>query len=74
MDLVAKPWTEDALSAGALMIVIRDYASSVMSLIINDASVECPEKKPHGSLAWSIIIWNGAVIDLSVMPRQVTSL
>lgn len=35
-------------------------------------SVDVPGIKPHGRLAWTIPLWWGAYIDLSVMPIVVT--
>jgi hypothetical protein len=70
MDLLAAPWTDKAASAETLMRTIAEYATSVLSAMFSSATtVVGPEAKPHGRTAWSIIIGNGSVIDLSVMPH-----
>lgn len=69
MDLIAIPWIEDAKEVQALVDAIACYATQVMSLMFrNPASVQGPESKPHGRLAWSIQIANGYSIDLSIIP------
>lgn len=70
-DLVAIPWTEDAKPAHDLMNAIAQYVKSCMTDRDDSGTPLCiPEKKPHGRVAWSIPLHNGAVIDLSVMPRK----
>lgn len=70
MDLVAIPWTDEAVSAETLMKAIAEYATSVMGMMFESTPHwEGPETKPHGRVAWSLGVGNGAVIDLSVMPR-----
>lgn len=63
LDLVAIPWTVDAIEP--LELVQRLCA--VFDLCPNHA-LDQPELKPHGRLAWSIPLWWGAYLDLSVMP------
>jgi hypothetical protein len=71
MDLIAVPWSDVAASPEALKNAVADYATSVMSAMFASAvTVAGPEDKPHGRTAWSIIVGNGSVIDLSVMPRR----
>lgn len=69
LDLVACPWTEDASSAhdlhAALFQAFNPYAMDQKT----HEHFHKPEKKPHGRLAWSIHLRDGAYIDLSVMPR-----
>ena len=75
LDLVAIPWVEDAASTEILVFAIRQYAGSVMARMFGEESVVSgPEEKPHGRKAWCICIGNGAVIDLSVMPRPTEAL
>lgn len=70
LDLVAIPWTADAEPDQDLIQAIADYASGVMTHMFGAMTVvHGPELKPHGRKAWSIIIGNGAVIDLSILPR-----
>lgn len=71
MDLIAMPWTEAAVSAEELMQALNGYSSKVMTLMFDsECSWVGPETKPHGRLAWSLQIGNGARLDLSVAPRQ----
>ena len=67
-DLIAIPWRSDALDATDLINKIAKYAS--MFTLQNETNQVAigPEIKPHGRRAWSILMGNGAVIDLSVMP------
>ena len=65
-DLIAIPWTDKAV-AGAMLI--RAIAER-MQLCFGDFGtlVDGPEAKPHGRLAWTLGIGNGAAIDISVIP------
>lgn len=68
-DLVATPWIEDADEAETLVLAFKNYATTCMTFMFENATVvHGPEEKPHGRKAWSIVIGNGAVIDLSIMP------
>lgn len=70
-DLLATPWVEDAKSAEELMQAIADYFGRYMGRLNSEMiPLSTPTKKPHGRLAWAIPIENGAVVDLSVMPRM----
>lgn len=76
IDLIACPWTKDAVSA-------RDLAAALGEIIerINGVAFrhECerdeyfdrgqPGGKPHGRLCWNWHLGGGPYIDLSVMPR-----
>ena len=66
LDLIAVPWTDEACSARDLVAAICDEFDVQPNRSIGD-----PERKPHGRLAWSIPLWWGAYIDLSVIPRQI---
>lgn len=61
LDLIAVPWVEEAADAEALVEAIR---AAVGGVVTN----RNPEKKPHGRIAWTIILGGGPFIDLSVMP------
>lgn len=73
LDLIAAPWTDEAVSADVLAEEIR---RAVDGLIAGTATTK-PEK-PHGRRAYSIILKHGPpnertglpFIDLSVMPRS----
>lgn len=80
LDLVAIPWTEDAVSAEDLFKAVRESCAVFYPQDESDAYVKCamgfvvlhpgpPEAKPHGRLAWDLQLGSGARIDLSVMPR-----
>ena len=73
LDLLAAPWTDDAVSAEELAAAVRDalYCEYFEGM-------EQPKQKPHGRLAWSMRFVDksgliehvgGPYIDLSVMPR-----
>lgn len=66
-DLVAIPWTEQAVSADMLVKAI----ATRMKLCFGEfgTGVYGPEEKPHGRIAWVLGVGNGAGIDISVMPR-----
>lgn len=76
-DLVAIPWTEDAVSATELMRAIADRVGQAMGGWESSVNGEItkplaePTQKPHGRLSWAIPTGNGSVIDLSVTPRKV---
>jgi hypothetical protein len=61
LDLIAIPWTAEAVSPTELM-------SAILAAFDLEPTHKEPELKPHGRLAWSIPLWWGAYIDLSVMP------
>lgn len=63
LDLVAIPWTVDAVDAETLALTL---CAAVDGLIVEGDN---PTAKPHGRLAWAIILDAGAYVDLSIMPR-----
>jgi hypothetical protein len=71
IDLIAVPWTEDAKDATTLVSAI----SSAVGGSMKETRVgfkQSPETKPHGRIAWSIYMAEGAhespYLDISVMP------
>lgn len=67
MDLLAVAWTEWAVPP-------PDLVAELAKVIVIDpvTSINGPEEKPHGRLAWTLALGAGARIDLSVMaPNQV---
>lgn len=71
IDLVAVPWTEEAVSAAEVAEAIRgaaQKASPTMAAFVasNDTF---PRHAPHGRLCWSFHFGGGPYVDLSVMPR-----
>lgn len=72
IDLVAIPWTDNALSAKSFV----RYLYKVVALVnpkgrvfMSPSSGLKPSQKPNGRQAWSIHIGWHTYIDLSVMPR-----
>lgn len=67
MDLIAVPWTAEAVEAEALVEAIRERLNGD---IPTEAPFENPATKLHGRRAWSIYLlkYGPAYIDLSVMP------
>lgn len=66
LDLICAPWTNDAVAAEELLTGIIRYLRGVGMFF---EPVSGPEQKPHGRLAWSIPLGNGAVLDVSIVPR-----
>lgn len=67
LDFLCAPWSDEAVSPDELIGELVAYLTGVS--LFHPPLCE-PEAKPHGRLAWSIILGNGAVIDVSVMPRK----
>lgn len=67
LDVVAVPWTEDAADADTLVAAIEAACDGYRLAAV--CGREEPQHKPHGRLAWVILLEGGCVIDLSVMPR-----
>ncbi|MCE9566374.1 MAG: hypothetical protein K8U57_30490 [Planctomycetes bacterium] len=82
IDLIACPWTDDAVEAKTLAEELRKVAEKVNPVGVafckdrmhadNPQFFDdgCPGMKPHGRLAWSFHLGGGPYIDLSVMPRN----
>jgi hypothetical protein len=67
MDLIAAPWTEEAISADQLVTQLASAAGGW----IDQGSLEInPEFRPHGRIAYTIQLGRGLYIDVSVMPRK----
>lgn len=72
-DLVAVPWNEQAVAADDLIRAIADRLSyATDSTVSIDDLFKAPycSVKPCGRRAWSIPLSCGAVLDISVMPRD----
>lgn len=73
LDLLAAPWIENAQPAEALVEVIAD---AVRGFVIGDVTargtVDQPTIQPHGRRSWNICWGGNPMIDLSVMPREIT--
>jgi hypothetical protein len=66
-DIVAIPWTEDALHAEEFIAAYVKRFAEVYAEPID--SVVGPELKPHGRKAWCLAIGSGLYLDISVMPN-----
>lgn len=67
LDLLACPWTEDAVPAAALVeALLHKLQAWVGQTMTGQASIS---DKPHGRRAWSIMLGGHAVLDISIMPR-----
>ena len=72
VDLIAVPWTEDAVSAGELVKAFAEMCNGYLaqSRPGHGERYRVPTIKPHGRRAYSIHLGGGPYIDLSVMPRK----
>jgi hypothetical protein len=79
LDIVAIPWTEQAVEPLELVKRLSDAVEGHLRNEItkgpNGEDVfregETPVFKPHGRLAWSIHLeYSGLYVDVSVMPRM----
>lgn len=84
LDLIACPWTDQAVSAEALRDALMahinacDYEGSLVRFGLSREearqiaarSAADKTEKPHGRIAWNLYLDNGCKVDLSVMPRQ----
>ena len=69
-DLVAIPWTEEAVDAETLIHKLADRCFLIYDKFDEyGTGIHGPEEKPHGRRAWSLKIGCGAVMDISVVPR-----
>lgn len=70
IDLVAIPWTVDAVPAAELidaLIVVAEQHAGFVFLNPNDKN---PDARPHGRVSWSVHVGSGTYFDISVMPRR----
>lgn len=65
LDLIAVPWTAAAVEPAALVKALCEEFD-----VAPNHAMDKPEQKPHGRLSWSVPLWWGAYLDLSVMPRE----
>jgi len=84
LDLVAVPWTAEAVEDTVLVEAILKHCSAVLypellarhghgekavESILRNREARCPSDKPHGRKCWSLHLDFGVYVDLSVMPR-----
>ena len=64
LDVIAVPWTEDAVSAERLVEVLAERHGRL------PIQAGGPVVKPHGRLGYNIMLGGHFYVDLSVMPRR----
>lgn len=69
IDLIAVPWTDEAVEADVLVVAIVHLVKAFTGETWGHVDKGCPRDKPHGRRSWSIHFW-GSFIDLSVTPRS----
>ena len=67
-DVVAIPWTEEAVEPQELVDALSNLMNLCAGELFEGVSTS-PEVKPHGRLAWLLQFGSGAQIDLSIMPK-----
>jgi hypothetical protein len=65
LDVVAIPWVKNAVSAQAL---VKAFVENHGLIIIKPSE----KNKPHGRMAFALAMGGDYVLDLSVMPREVS--
>lgn len=70
IDVVAVPWTAEAVEAEALVAALAAEVERVNGHVYFRDRDKNPTEKPHGRRAWAIHLGGGPYIDLSVMPLQ----
>lgn len=77
LDLIAAPWSEDAVSAEELAEALRECVGGHMRLLDGKPIDHNPSWKPHGRLAYTFYFSKtddgtsyGPYLDLSIMPRR----
>lgn len=67
LDIIAAPWTDEAVPAEELINAIIDEIGGFSNTIADQ-----PTMKPHGRKAWSLYLTHcfGPYLDISVMPRS----
>ncbi|MCK5132687.1 MAG: hypothetical protein KAR40_11115 [Candidatus Sabulitectum sp.] len=73
MDLIAAPWTDEAIEGKKLVELFVEQLGMVCQegvTVLSPDNEICKGKKPHGRLAWNIMLGSSAYIDISIMPRS----
>lgn len=66
-DLVAVPWTDQAVDAEELVTAIAERCHAIYDVF--GTGITGGEVRPHGRRSWFILLGSGSGIDISVMPR-----
>lgn len=70
LDLIAVPWVPEAVPAEELVEAIKKHVDCC-GVNMDDVGVEHDAViKPHGRLAWKLVMEAGGSVDLSVLPRH----
>lgn len=69
-DLIAIPWTDDAVDPHVLVKAVLDEFGHTAYLSLPQRD---PVLKPHGRLVWSLALSGGVCVDFGVMPRLLWS-
>lgn len=67
IDLIAVPWTNEAVDAEVLVVAFTNLVRAFNGLGNHQGGEH--DLKPHGRRAWVISLPGGTYIDLSVMPK-----
>jgi hypothetical protein len=73
LDIVAVPWTDEAVGPKELADALLEVSGGFMTPLEAEDDYHrlgCPGSKPHGRLVWSFYLGGKPYIDLSVMPRN----
>ncbi len=63
LDVVAVPWTDQAVTGEELINALASYVPGWRRTDVT--------AKPHGRMAYQILLGGGAYVDVSVMPRSI---
>lgn len=63
-DILAVPWIEKPAAPHDLFLAIKD---SIAFFWPNDPKHDKPEEKPHGRIAYNILLDGGYFLDLSII-------
>lgn len=61
LDIVAVPWTAKAKAARTLVKALCDHLG---------CEAAAPSEKPHGRIAYTLLMGGACFMDLSIMPRR----
>ena len=67
-DMIAVPWTDEAVDMGELVSELIELSGGIANYKGRENGAY--STKPHGRKAWIIHLGGGAYIDLSVMPKK----
>lgn len=70
LDVIAIPWTDEAITAGELAVIFFNQLHWIHQSDLGEGFIKF-EQKPHGRVAYKIPLFPGpACVDLSIMPRS----